>query len=378
MMSEERNTHARETYAPPHKIRNLDLAGLFVNHIRSSFHCDFVSLDPRIKSRKYNIDKSFTIGCTEAVDNVSILQSCNGLLLCTDYAHDDSNFYGCAGLRLAFDPTKSPYYKVEGKLFESRGCLLFIRRDYIGSREFTIYEMRKGCSVWSIKYLVDTDDFMSLLPEGWSIRSIVWSIVLGEREDDSFLVINLSGKFISVGIRASYFPNQTVILLAATRDLIENNRDYKKLVDSMKEVKGQIEYITKQAKMLCLQLQSLDGKTKNIDGAYPSKGKSGISHSHFSGVSSFDVKRLNCGSKFVNGLGSSLVNDNTDEVISGIYSEREFVENGFKLNKIDESQVGVLCLEDSIMDFDKVCEEAMKSSELELNVSCKVDVDGML
>ncbi|GKC10329.1 hypothetical protein Tco_1007111 [Tanacetum coccineum] len=29
-----------------------------------------------------------------------------------DYVHDDSNFYGCAGLRLAFDPTKSPYYKV--------------------------------------------------------------------------------------------------------------------------------------------------------------------------------------------------------------------------------------------------------------------------
>ncbi|GJW34690.1 hypothetical protein Tco_0057610 [Tanacetum coccineum] len=56
--------------------------------------------------------------------------------------------------------------------------------------------------------------------------------------------------------------------------------------------------------------------------------------------------------------------------------EKKFVENGFKLNKIDESQVGVLCLEDSIMDFDKVCEEAMKSSELELNVSCKVDVDG--
>ncbi|GJR37667.1 hypothetical protein Tco_1213351 [Tanacetum coccineum] len=30
----------------------------------------------------------------------------------TDYAHDDSNFYGCAGLRLEFDPTKSPDYKV--------------------------------------------------------------------------------------------------------------------------------------------------------------------------------------------------------------------------------------------------------------------------
>ncbi|GJR37662.1 hypothetical protein Tco_1213346 [Tanacetum coccineum] len=29
-----------------------------------------------------------------------------------DYAHDDSNFYGCAGLRLEFEPTKLPDYKV--------------------------------------------------------------------------------------------------------------------------------------------------------------------------------------------------------------------------------------------------------------------------
>ncbi|GJT98559.1 hypothetical protein Tco_1094077 [Tanacetum coccineum] len=59
---------------------------------------------------------------------------------------------------------------LEGKLFESRECLVLVRRDYIGSSEFTIYEMTKGCYVWSIKYIVDTDDFMTSLPEGWSIR----------------------------------------------------------------------------------------------------------------------------------------------------------------------------------------------------------------
>ncbi|GKA82381.1 hypothetical protein Tco_0789129 [Tanacetum coccineum] len=118
------------------------------------------------------------------------------MLLEPDYAHDDSNSYGCAGLRLAFDNTKSPDYKVvragsnsciqiphmlhlEGKLFESSGCLVLVRRDYIGSSEFTIYKMIKGCSVWSIKYIVDTDDFMTPLLEGWSIRYIVWSLVLG-------------------------------------------------------------------------------------------------------------------------------------------------------------------------------------------------------
>ncbi|GKD63934.1 hypothetical protein Tco_1306042 [Tanacetum coccineum] len=89
---------------------------------------------------------------------------------------------------------------LEGKLFKSRRCLLLVRRDYIGSSEFTIYEMRKGCSVWSIKYLVDTDDFISLFPEGWSIRSIVWSILLGEREEESFFVINLSGKVVEYNL----------------------------------------------------------------------------------------------------------------------------------------------------------------------------------
>nr|GEV57360.1 hypothetical protein [Tanacetum cinerariifolium] len=59
-----------------------------------------------IQSRKSTIDKSFTLGSTEAVDNVNIFQSCD------DYAHDDSTLYGCAGLRMAFNPTKSLYYKV--------------------------------------------------------------------------------------------------------------------------------------------------------------------------------------------------------------------------------------------------------------------------
>ncbi|GJY95956.1 hypothetical protein Tco_0512317 [Tanacetum coccineum] len=221
-----------------------------------------------------------------------------------DYAHDDSKFYGCAGLGLAFDLTKSPDYKVvrarrnsceiviqiyssetdswslckerflyfffvhfdsaiywndvihwletenrqlthyklniedhehpiittiqipqdhehpiittmlpmiiskriphmlhlEGKLFELRGCLVLVRRDYIGFSEFTIYEMTKGCSVWSIKYIVNTGDFMNPLPEGWSIRFIVWSIVLGEREENSFLVINLSAKVVQYNL----------------------------------------------------------------------------------------------------------------------------------------------------------------------------------
>nr|GFB89479.1 hypothetical protein [Tanacetum cinerariifolium] len=39
---------------------------------------------------------------------------------------------------------------LEGKFFESCRCLLLVFRDDIGSTEFTIYEMMKGSSVWSV------------------------------------------------------------------------------------------------------------------------------------------------------------------------------------------------------------------------------------
>ncbi|GKE04711.1 hypothetical protein Tco_1396729 [Tanacetum coccineum] len=35
-------------------------------------------------------------------------------------------------------------FHLEGRLLESRGCLLLVYRDDIGSREFTIYKMMKG------------------------------------------------------------------------------------------------------------------------------------------------------------------------------------------------------------------------------------------
>ncbi|GJR27481.1 hypothetical protein Tco_1103713 [Tanacetum coccineum] len=82
------------------------------------------------------MDRSFTLGSTEEADNVKILQSCNGLLLCGgsgmpifDYVYnpstnqynklpypdcslDNSSYYSSAGLRITFDPTKSPHYKL--------------------------------------------------------------------------------------------------------------------------------------------------------------------------------------------------------------------------------------------------------------------------
>ncbi|GJU19017.1 hypothetical protein Tco_1146983 [Tanacetum coccineum] len=273
---------------------------LFVSHKRSLFESDFVSLDPRLKLKKSAMDRSFTLGSTEEADNVKILQSCNGLLLCGgsglpvfDYVYnpstnqykklpypdcslDNSPYYSSAGLRIAFDPTKSPHYKLvdagrtfcdidiqiyssesgkwslcsdhfnyfsfdhfdsaiywndglhwletknrqlmhyslnikdpnypiittipisqwgmtflksygymdpmqiliqmsyllhlEGKLFEWRGSLFLVCLDDFGSREFTIYEMTIGCSVWMV------------------------------REQDLFLVIKLSGKVVQYNL----------------------------------------------------------------------------------------------------------------------------------------------------------------------------------
>nr|GFB80894.1 hypothetical protein [Tanacetum cinerariifolium] len=89
---------------------------------------------------------------------------------------------------------------LEGKLFESLGCLVLVRKDCISSSKFTIYHIRKGCYVWSSKYTVNTDDFMNPLPDRWSIQSIVWSIVLGEREYDSFIIINFSTKVVQYNL----------------------------------------------------------------------------------------------------------------------------------------------------------------------------------
>nr|GEY71500.1 hypothetical protein [Tanacetum cinerariifolium] len=41
---------------------------------------------------------------------------------------------------------------LERKIFESCGCLLLVCGDDIGFIEFTIYEMMKGSSMWSVRY----------------------------------------------------------------------------------------------------------------------------------------------------------------------------------------------------------------------------------
>nr|GEW75692.1 hypothetical protein [Tanacetum cinerariifolium] len=212
-------------------------AGIFANHLTSLFKCYFVSLDSRLNSKKSSIDSSF--GFAEEVNHVRILHSCNGLLLCSVVYLDwplilenqvttkwckleaklvrlrfkftlqrqgigDSAETGSATLVLIILKVQSigmtPSIGKRGTFFESCGCLLFVCKDDIGSTEFTIYEMMKGSSVWSVRYLVNIVQLLNPLPEGWSIHTGVWSICLGEGEEDAFVVINLSRKVVKYNL----------------------------------------------------------------------------------------------------------------------------------------------------------------------------------
>lgn len=281
-------------------------SGLFIGRDPSEY--DFVSFDPRIPTKRsilfpFNleggIERSFFFR------KAGIEQSCNGLLLCYD---GDGNYiiynplinlfkmlppihylnYDRSSIDyiyLAFDPTKSPCYKVvhvgssdddhgvphsiiiqiyssetgvwrddrfpsysfedfvdgiywngaihwlsyrepfhvkldildcpvltniqtpfphckdcNRKFFKSHGSLLLLCKDYAPSRNLNIYEMKTGSSEWSVKYFVNLDDMMRpyptwRMPDDWYCYHI-WSIVVGERDVDSFMVFELFEKVL--------------------------------------------------------------------------------------------------------------------------------------------------------------------------------------
>ncbi|GJS56066.1 hypothetical protein Tco_0629428 [Tanacetum coccineum] len=151
------------------KIPNLDPpAGIFANHCRRLFKCEFVSLDPRLESRKSAMDNSFTLGSNEEADHGrNFLQS----------------FDGKEG---SYDPMLKQIdipgiLHMQGRLFESRGCLLLTCRDDIDSREFTIYEMVKGCSMWTVRDDIGSTEFTIYeMMKG----SSVWSVRSNQTDDD--------------------------------------------------------------------------------------------------------------------------------------------------------------------------------------------------
>ncbi|GJX67428.1 hypothetical protein Tco_0303155 [Tanacetum coccineum] len=96
------------------QIHNLDPpAGLFVSHSIYPFKCDFMSLDSRIQSRKGTVKNSFTLASIEAVKNVKIVQSCNGLLLCTRLGWPACNYIYNPSINLFKMLPPSEYSHVE-------------------------------------------------------------------------------------------------------------------------------------------------------------------------------------------------------------------------------------------------------------------------
>ncbi|GKA54713.1 reverse transcriptase [Tanacetum coccineum] len=179
--------------------------------------------------------------------NAFVKQSCNGLLLCHDMEHNKYYVYNPSinllkllpqphlllskihySMRMAFDPTKSPHYKVvyasisdenndvivsiqiqtyssetdlmnersiltnvqtpgtlhdwDRKLFESHGCLLLLGMAKTHSLQLNVYKMRNGNSEWSFKYFVNLCDIIKTISIIWIMCFSVLSIALGESE----------------------------------------------------------------------------------------------------------------------------------------------------------------------------------------------------
>ncbi|KAI3796440.1 hypothetical protein L1987_39111 [Smallanthus sonchifolius] len=125
---------------------------------------DFVPFDTGIPVCSRPFNNTFTFDSNEV--NINILHSCNGLLL----------------LRTDFDlQVYNPSLNLLRKL-PCRPC-------------FEIYEMSKGYSGWLVKYKVILEDITKLYPKTKRLSrktmgfcSKVRCIVLGAREEDSFLV----------------------------------------------------------------------------------------------------------------------------------------------------------------------------------------------
>ncbi|XP_071699659.1 F-box protein At5g07610-like [Rutidosis leptorrhynchoides] len=105
----------------------------------------------------------------------------------------------CLGYREAITSVQAPgMHGCNRKLFESRGCLLLVCDFSHLHGELNVYEMSTGHSKWLIKYIVRLDEAMRSFPEFWvypykQVSTDVCCIVLGEREEDSFMVINIDG-----------------------------------------------------------------------------------------------------------------------------------------------------------------------------------------
>lgn len=97
-------------------------------------------------------------------------------------------------------------------LVESRDCLLFIDIFPPFSMKFDVHEMHRDYSGWSVKYHIDLNESITSFPVTTEMplshlgivrflqSFVIHCLVLGEREEDSFLVLEFPGKAIRYNV----------------------------------------------------------------------------------------------------------------------------------------------------------------------------------
>nr|GEU64124.1 hypothetical protein [Tanacetum cinerariifolium] len=80
------------------------------------------------------------------------------------------------------------------------GAIHWLNTDQPFHVKLDIVDHPRGYNVWSVKYFVNLDDILRpyptwRIPTNWSCHDI-FSIVLGQQDEDSFMVIELSGKIL--------------------------------------------------------------------------------------------------------------------------------------------------------------------------------------
>ncbi|KAI3808903.1 hypothetical protein L1987_24866 [Smallanthus sonchifolius] len=101
-------------------------------------------------------------------------------------------------------------------LVELRDCLLFIDIFPLSSMKLDVHEMSADYSGWSVKYHVDLNQVLTRFPETDEVTLalgfirpvqpfVIHCLVVGEREEDSFLVLEIPGKAIRYNIGLKTF-----------------------------------------------------------------------------------------------------------------------------------------------------------------------------
>ncbi|KAL4586083.1 hypothetical protein LXL04_010714 [Taraxacum kok-saghyz] len=97
-------------------------------------------------------------------------------------------------------------------IFSSQDQLLLVEFELLSLHsKFKIHELKRDYSTWSVKYHVDLEQIGGSFPEimnphlAFHFEFVVLSLVLGEKEDDSFLVLKAHGKALRFNVVTKTF-----------------------------------------------------------------------------------------------------------------------------------------------------------------------------